>query len=152
VQPPDVSVSEQKQIEAKGFRDFLDRPDKTRVRWIRRKETGACFFLEKDNRCAIYSVRPAICKLEPFTIEDYDFEKDKIELAVNFPAACGCEGFCEGKTMPLETIGKAAQTVVQKILALTAQDLGLPATDRRVASETRSRILRGRIALADLQI
>jgi hypothetical protein len=54
--------------------------------------------------------------------------------------------------MPLETIGKAAQTVVQKILALTAQDLGLPATDRRVASETRSRILRGRIALADLQI
>jgi hypothetical protein len=93
-----------------------------------------------------------MCRLEPFTIADYDYERNKIELELNFPAACGCEGIFEGETLPLEVIGKAAQTIVKKILAMTAQDLDLPLTDRKVASVTRSRILRRRIELADLQI
>jgi Fe-S-cluster containining protein len=152
VQPPDVSRSEQKQIEAKGFKDFLDRPGETGNRWMRRKKDGSCFFLGKDNKCTIYSVRPAICRLEPFTIVDYDYEKNWIELELNFPWACSCEGVFHGETLPIEVIGKAAQMVVRKILALTAEDLGLPATDKKVAKETRSRILRRRIELADLSI
>ena len=75
MQPPDVNTAEQKQIEAKGFTDFLDRPDKTGIAWIRRKKDGSCFFLTKNNKCAIYEVRPAVCRLEPFTITDYDYEK-----------------------------------------------------------------------------
>jgi Fe-S-cluster containining protein len=152
VQPPDVDETERAQIEAKGFKDFLDRPDETGNRWIRREKDGSCFFLGKDNLCTIYNVRPAICRLEPFTIVDYDYEKNRIELELNFPAACGCEGVLEGETLPIEDIGRAAQTIVQKILASTAKDLGLPATDRKVAREVRSRILRSRIMLADLQI
>jgi Fe-S-cluster containining protein len=152
VQPPDVDKNEREQIEAKGFRDFLDRPDETGTRWIRRKNDGSCFFLGKDNRCTIYSVRPAICRLEPFTIVDYDYEKNRIDLELNFPSACGCEGVFEGETLSVEDIGRAAQVVVQKILALTAKDMGLPATDRKVPREARSRILRSRIMLADLQI
>jgi len=35
---------------------------------------------------------------------------------------------------------------------LTAKDLGLPVADKRVASETRARILRRGIAIADLSI
>ena len=150
MQPPDVNKAEQKQIEAKGFTDFLDRPDETGIRWISRKKDGSCFFLTKNNKCAIYDVRPAVCRLDPFTIVDYDYEKNRIELELNFPFACCCIGTCDEETLPVEVIGKAAQTIVQKILALTAKDLGLPVTDKRVYSETRSRLLRRRIEMANL--
>ena len=152
MQPPDVDKSEQKHIEANGFKDFLEKPDETGIMWIRRKTDGSCFFLGTDNRCIIYSVRPAICRLEPFAIADFEYEKVTVELELNFPASCGCFGVFEGKTLPKEEIGKAAEVVVQKILALTAKDLGLPVTDRKVAYVARSRILRRRIELADLQI
>lgn len=151
LQPPDVNLTEQKQIEAKGFTGFLATPDETGLMWIRRKKDGSCFFL-KNNACEVYDVRPAICRLEPFTIMDYDYERNRIELELNFPVACSCEGVSEGGVLPLEVIGKAAQVIVQKILALTAKDMGLPVTDKRVASETRDRILRRRIALADLTV
>ena len=152
VQPPDASLSEQKQIKDKGFADFLDSLDERGIRWIRRKKDGSCFFLGKDNQCVIYSVRPAICRLEPFTIVDYDYEKNRIELELNFPAACGCEGVSDGTALPFEVIGKAAQVMLQKILELTAKDLGLSVLDKRVASEARSRILRSRMEMADLSI
>jgi Fe-S-cluster containining protein len=151
LQPPDVSVSEKKQIETKGFKDFLAPPNETGLLWIRRQKDGSCFFLRK-NTCAVYDVRPAICRLEPFTIADYDFEHDKIVLELNFPSACGCQGVSERGAVPVEVIGKAAQAVVQKILMLTASDMGLAVSDRRVASEARARILRARVALADLSI
>jgi Fe-S-cluster containining protein len=152
VQPPDVDKNERKQIEAKGFTQFTDKPDETGTTWIRRKKDGSCFFLDKDNRCMIYAVRPAICRLEPFTITDFKFEGNWIELELNFPSACGCEGVSEEGSLPTPEIAKAAKEIVRKILTLTARDMGLPLTDRRVASETRSRILRGRALLADLQI
>jgi len=152
VQPPDVDAAERKQIEAKGFRYFLSYSDQTGIMWIRRKKDGSCFFLAKNNRCAIYSVRPAICRLEPFTIIDFDCEKNRIELELNFPSACGCSGVFDGETLPIEEIGKAAQIMVQKILALTAKDLGLLVTDKRVAYESRSRILRGRVEIANLEM
>lgn len=152
LQPPDVNKAEQKRIEAKGFSDFLDRLDETGIRWIRRQKDGSCFFLTKNKKCAIYSVRPAVCRLEPFAIVDYDYERNRIELELNFPASCGCEGVLDGEPLPLEEIGKAAQAIVQKILALTAKDLCLPETDERVRSETRSRILRRAVELADLSV
>jgi Fe-S-cluster containining protein len=151
MQPPDVDKAEQNQIEAKGVTDFLDRPDETGIVWIRRKKDGSCHFLTKNNKCAIYDVRPAVCRLEPFTITDYDYEKNRIELELNFPFACCCIGTCdEEEIFAVEVIGKAAQTIVQKILALTAKDLGLPLTDKRVYSETRSRLLRRKIDMANL--
>jgi Fe-S-cluster containining protein len=151
MQPPDVDKAEQNQIEAKGVTDFLDRPDETGIVWIRRKKDGSCHFLTKNNKCAIYDVRPAVCRLEPFTITDYDYEKNRIELELNFPFACCCIGTCdEEEIFAVEVIGKAAQTIVQKILALTAKDLGLPLTDKRVYSETRSRLLRRKLDMANL--
>jgi len=123
VQPPDVDLSERKQIEAKGFSSFLDRRGEEGVMWIRRKKDGSCFFLMENNRCRIYDVRPAICRLEPFTVVDYDFERNRIELDLNFPAACGCEGVFDDESLPLEAIGRAAQAIVQKILALTQETL-----------------------------
>jgi Fe-S-cluster containining protein len=153
VQPPDVDTSERKLIEAKGFRGFLSRPDKTGLMWIRRKKDGSCFFLGSDNKCGIYEVRPAICRLEPFTIKDYDPERDQIELELNFPSSCGCEGVTEGDwTLPVDAIGEAAKVIVKKILALTAKDMGLSKSDRRVALETRSRILRRNITIASIEL
>ena len=153
MQPPDVDKVEQKQIEAKGFTDFLDSPDETGIVWIRRKKDSSCYFLTKNNKCAIYDVRPAVCRLEPFTIADYDYEKNRIELELDFPFSWCCIGTCDEKEiLTVEVIGKAAQTIVQKILALTAKDLNLPVTDKRVYSETRSRLLRRRIEMADLQL
>jgi hypothetical protein len=145
-----VNKEEQQRIEAKGFKNFLDHNEETGINWIRRNKDGSCLFLTRENKCAIYEVRPAICRLEPFTISDYDFERNRIELEVDFPFACGCEGVCSGEKIDAEVIGKAAQAVVQKILAITAKDLRLPISDKKVASETRSRILRRRIEMADL--
>jgi len=153
MQPPDVNKAERKKIEAKGFRDFLERPDESGIDWIRRKKDDSCFFLTKNNKCAIYEVRPAVCMLEPFTIVDFDYDENRIELELNFPFSTCCMGVCEeDEPLPLEEIGKAAQTLVAKILALTAKDLNLPITDKRVKSETRSRLLRRNIEAADLQL
>jgi hypothetical protein len=147
-----VNKEEQKRIESRGFKNFLDHSDKTGIVWIRRNKDESCLFLTKENKCAIYEVRPAICRLEPFTIADYDFEKNRIELELDLPFACACEGVCRGERLQVEVIGKAAQAVLQKILGITAKDLELPISDKRVALETRSRILRRRIDLADLSI
>jgi Fe-S-cluster containining protein len=153
MQPPDVSNVEQKRIEAKGFKNFLAEPDETGIRWIRRKDYESCFFLTKDNKCAIYEIRPAVCRLEPFTIVDYDYDHGKIELELNFPFSSCCPGTCdETTTEGLEEIAKAAQILIQKVLALTASDLGLPVTDKRVYAETRSRLLRRVVDAADLQV
>ena len=152
MQPPDVNRSEQKAIEAKGFKNFSGPPDETGLSWVRRKKDGACFFLDKNDQCAIYSVHPAICKIEPFTIVDYDCEEECIELELNFPFSSCCPGVGEKGTLPLDEIGKAARIIVKKILDLTAKDLGLPITDKRVHVETRSRLLRRNVEAADLQL
>ena len=151
MQPPDVDISERKLIEAKGFKDFLKKHDNMDVMWIRRKKDGSCFFL-KENKCEIYDARPAICKLEPFTIADYDFERNQIELELNYPASCGCAGIFEGDIAAIEDIRQAAQAIVRKILALAAKDLGLPESDQKVLAETRARILLRGAMLADLQL
>jgi Fe-S-cluster containining protein len=150
LQPPDLNKEEQKRIESRGYKNFLAHNNETGISWIRRNKDNSCIFLTKENKCAIYDIRPAICRLEPFTISDFDFEKNRIELELDFPFACGCEGVCKGEKLQIDVIGKAAQAVVQEILAITAQDLGLPISDKKVASETRARILRRRIDMADL--
>jgi Fe-S-cluster containining protein len=147
-----VNAAERKRIESKGFKDFVDFSDEKRIMWIRRKQDGSCFFLTKENKCAVYSLRPAICRLEPFTIKDFDYEKNQIELELNFPSACACEGVFEGQKVPYEVIAKAAQMVVQKILLVTSKDLNLPVTDKKVASEARARILRIGVEKADLSV
>ena len=152
MQPPDVNKAEQKLIEEEGFTDFLAPADETGIRWIRRKKDDSCWFLTKNNQCSIYEVRPAICRLEPFTIADYDFDRKTIELELNFPFTLCCDGVCEEGTVPVEVIGKAAQILTQKILALTAKDMDLPITDKRVHSETRSRLLRRAVERANLQL
>jgi Fe-S-cluster containining protein len=153
MQPPDVDNEERKRIEAKGFKDFIERPDEYGIRWIRRKKDESCHFLTKDNKCSIYSVRPAACRLEPFTITDYDYVKNRIEVELNFPFSSCCVGtFNEKEVAPLEEIAKAAQTMVARISALTAKDLSLPSSDKRVHAETRSRILRRKTEMANLQL
>ena len=152
MQPPDVNKSEQRLIEEKGFTDFLMPDDETGIRWIRRKKDDSCWFLTNNNQCEIYDVRPAICRLEPFTLGDYDFDRKTIELELNFPFTLCCNGVREEGTVPFEEIGKAAQNLLQKILALTAKDMGLPINDKRVHSETHSRLLRRAVERANLQL
>jgi Fe-S-cluster containining protein len=154
MQPPDVDGAEQKQIESRGFKEFLEPPDEGGIRWVRRKKDGSCHFLTKDSKCAIYSVRPSVCRLEPFTIADFDHEKNLIELELNFPFSSCCMGVNEENccALPTKEIAKAAQKMVQKILGVTAVDLDLPLEHKRVRIETRSRILRRKIEAADLQL
>jgi Fe-S-cluster containining protein len=152
MQPPDVDQIEKEAIEAQGHKNFLDPPDHAGLRWIKTKKDGTCHFLGKDNQCLIYSVRPAACKIEPYTIADYDYEKNQIELELNFPFSCCCPGVCEEKTNPSSETADAARVLVQKILILTAQDLELPMRDRRVHAEARSRLLRRGVEAADLHV
>ncbi len=152
MQPPDVDKAEQKAIEQKGFRDFLAPPDETGLRWIRRKKDDSCFFLTKENKCQIYTVRPAVCKLEPYTIVDYDYKHNVIELDLNFPFSECCIGVSETGAQSTRDIEEAAQILLQKILELTAMDMELPVTDKRVHVETRSRLLRRLVEAADLHV
>ena len=153
MQPPDVSKTEQKRIEEKGFKDFLESPDENGIRWLRRKKDGGCWFLTKENKCAIYALRPQVCRIEPFTITDFDYNQNRIEVDLNFPFACCCLGtYDETSILPIEEIARAAQILVQKILAITANDLNLPITDKRVRAETRSRLLRRLVEMANLRL
>ncbi|XHH09941.1 MAG: YkgJ family cysteine cluster protein [Candidatus Bathyarchaeia archaeon] len=149
VQPPEVDLNEQKEIESKGYRNFLTEPDEAGLRWIKRKKDGSCMFLE-SNKCKIYPVRPVICKLEPFTIADYNYPEKRIELALNFPFSCSCEGVSKDGDVNVEEVTMAALAMMKKILALTARDLELPESDKRVSAEARARILRQHIDAADL--
>jgi Fe-S-cluster containining protein len=141
-QPADLDEKEQQQIEAKGFTGFsVDRAaDGLEGLFIRRKKDGSCFFLTKDNECRIYDIRPAGCRIQPFTITDWDYEKNTIEL--DLPGECRCKGILvEGGTLPIDEMGRAAQTLVQSMLEITAESLGLPITDKRVASKLRMLII-----------
>jgi Fe-S-cluster containining protein len=151
MQPPDVDRVERKRIESKGFKDFLAPPDGSGIMWIKRNKDDTCHFL-KNNRCAIYEVRPAACKLEPFTIADYDYKNNTIELELNFPFSLCCVGTDEKEACDVGEVAEAAWVLVQKILALTAQDLELPVSDKRVHAEARSRLLRRMVERADLQL
>lgn len=152
MQPPDVDLIEQKRIEDRGFKDFLEEPDETGINWIRRKSDDSCIFLTKDNKCQIYPIRPAVCKLEPFTIVDYDYENNTVELAPNFPFSECCPGFTEDGKVNREDLMKAVQVLLGKILELTSLDLGLDISDKRVYAEARSRVLRRSVEAADLHV
>jgi Fe-S-cluster containining protein len=153
MQPPDVDKIEQKRIKDRGFKDFLQPSDETGLDWIRRKKDDSCWFLTKDNKCQIYDVRPAVCRLEPFTIVDFDYETNTVELEPNFPFSECCIGFNENaKTVYIEDLTKAVQVLIGKIMNLTAQDLELPVTDKKVLAETRSRLLRRLVEVADLNL
>jgi len=139
--PADVNDKEKKIIESKGFANFSDPPNEDGTMWIRRKNDGSCFFLTKEKKCAIYDVRPAVCRLEPFTIVDFDYENGKIELDLSPAMVSICEGLNEGKVIGKEEIGKAAQKILEEFLELDAQAAGPSITDQRVASLTRRRIM-----------
>jgi Fe-S-cluster containining protein len=152
--PSDVNAQEQKEIEAKGFTDFLEGSDGDVTRRIRAKNDDSCFFLSKENKCAIYDARPAACKLEPLMIIDYDYENNKIELDIN-PAALSdpslsCKGLCSGDKMPVEEMTKAAQTTIQEALEFFSRQKGLPVTSREVASLTRQHFIRTHMIVSRL--
>jgi Fe-S-cluster containining protein len=139
--PSDVNIQEQKKIEVKGVTDFLEGSEGDVTRRIRAKNDGSCFFLSKENKCAIYDARPAACKLEPLMITDFDYENNKIKLDINPAALCdpslSCKGLSSGGKMPEEEIGEAAQTTIQEVLESFSRQKGLPVTSKEVAFLTR---------------
>jgi Fe-S-cluster containining protein len=136
-QPADINPKEQQQIEAKGFKDFLEDPTDPSNRSIRRKQDGSCVFFTEENTCKIHDVKPSICRLEPFIIKDIDLEGNRILLALNPSAKKNCKGICRDKTEASQDIEKAAQTIVAESLEIVAAKMGLPVEDRRVAVLTR---------------
>jgi Fe-S-cluster containining protein len=147
--PSDANAEEQKKIEALGFTDFLEGQIGDVTRRIRAKEDGSCFFLTKDNRCAIYNARPAACKLEPLIITDYDYENNKIKLDINPAALCdpalSCKGLSHGGKMPKGDIEEAAQTTIQEVLESFSRQKKLPVTNKEIALLTRQHFIQGYI-------
>jgi len=147
--PSDVNAEEQKKIESLGFTDFLEGNIGGVTRRIRAKDDGSCFFLTKDNRCAIYDARPTACKLEPLMITDYDYENNKIKLDVNPAALCdpslSCKGLSRGCKMPEGDMGEAAQTTIQEALESFSRQKGLPVTSKEVAFLTRQHFIQAYI-------
>jgi Fe-S-cluster containining protein len=137
-QPADVTVEEQKRIEALGYTDFLDPTDLSEPRLLKSRTGGGCFFLGA-NGCLVHGVKPAICGLVPFVVVDWDYERDLIE--VDLPADCACPGITSSGLLPVESLSKAAQAYVHGLLELTAKQENLASTDLRVLSKTRMLII-----------
>jgi len=139
--PSDANVQEQKKIEAKGFTDFLEGSEGDVTRRIRAKNDNSCLFLSKENKCAIYDVRPAACKLEPLMITDYDYENNKIKLDINPAVLCdsslSCKGLSYGDKMSEEEMGEAARTTIREALESFSRQKGLPVTSKEIAFLTR---------------
>ncbi len=142
-QPGDTTPEEQRLIEEKGFSNFLDKADGTGLRFIKRKADGSCFFLKKDNTCLIYEIRPAICRIVPFFLTDFDHVKNIIE--VNLITGTRCEGVHGGKNSSAEEMGKAGQEIVSWMIERMAKYQELPATDERVLSAIRILIMGHRV-------
>jgi len=126
-------LKEQKQIEAKGWTDFLEAPSDPDNRSLRTNKDGGCIFLAEGNTCKIQDVKPSICVLEPFVITDFDYETDTIFVALNPLAQENCPGICAGDICVPESVGKAAQAIVQDVLEIVAEKTGLGVTDKKVA-------------------
>lgn len=139
-QPADVNKEEQKRIEALGFTDFLEPPDGTDQRIIKRKKNGSCLFFTDDNKCLIYSVRPMICQLTPFDISDWDYEKDII--IVDFHPETKCPGISDKGSLPVEVLGRAAQSFVQEMLETVSKKRHLPKSNKEVLFDTRLIIMK----------
>ena len=139
--PSDVNPQEQKKIETLGFTDFLEGHIGDVTRRIRAKDDKSCFFLTKDNKCAIYDARPAACKLEPLMITEYDYENNKIQLDISPAALCNpslsFKRLSSGSKMPEGNIGEAAQTTIQEVLESFSRQKGLPVASKEVAFLTR---------------
>ena len=148
-QPADVNSEDQTRIEAKGFTGFLDEDDLTEPRLIRRKKDGACFFLTANNKCMIEDVKPAICRLVPFVVIDWDYKQNLIE--VDLPPDFECPGVHEGFQLPLETLGKVAQAYVRDTQNIVAKREKLLPIDPIVLSKTRQLIIKQSIEDASTQ-
>ena len=83
----------------------------------------------------IYEVRPAICRIVPFFITDFDYEQNVIE--VDLSPECECLGVNTYENLPLEEMGKTAQSIVEDMILRMASKHGLPPTDRKVLSLAR---------------
>jgi Fe-S-cluster containining protein len=139
--PADISIKEQQKIEAKGFSNFLEKPNDSSNRNIRRKKNGSCFFANEKDACKIHDVKPAICVLEPFIITDYDYKTNRIFLGLNPLALTNCKGIFIGEITALEEMAKAAQNIVKEFLEMVANKTGLPVSDKKVGSITRKILL-----------
>ena len=102
-------------------------------RSIRSNKDGSCFFYTKEHTCKINSIKPSICVLEPFIILDFDYRTNKIFLGLNSLANNNCKGIFAGEDVPLQEIGKAAQTIVADFSEIIAKKTGLLVTDKKVA-------------------
>ena len=139
-QPADVTAEERRRIENKGIKDFLDENDLSEPRLILSRKEGGCHFLTQTNQCKIHDVKPAICHIVPFLVTDWDYTKNLIE--VDLPADCDCPGINSTGQIPLETIGKAAQTYVHDTQKAIAKEEKLPLNDPVVLSKTRQLIIK----------
>ncbi len=136
-QPSDINLKEQLRIEAKGFVNFLESPNDSNNRSIRRKKDGRCFFLSKLNTCKIQDIKPSICILDPFIIKDFDYKAERIIIELNPAAVKNCKGIFSGEMGVSEEVAKAAQNIVKDTMEIVAAKTGLPITDKKVGLFTR---------------
>lgn len=136
-QPPDINFKEQQRIHAAGYENFMQNSSDPDNRNIRRNKNGSCLFFTKENTCKINSIKPSICRLEPFIIVDFDYRSNKIFLELNPFAANNCKGILAGENAGAEEIGKAAQAIVKDALEIVAEKTGLSVADEKVGILTR---------------
>jgi Fe-S-cluster containining protein len=136
-QPPDINPKEQQRIDQAGYTNYMENPADPNNRNLRRKSDGSCIFLTKENTCQIHQIKPSICRLEPFIITDFDYQKNLIYLDLNPRAIKECKGLAHENMFSYEEIAAASQTIVNDLQEIISKSTGFSLTDRRLGALVR---------------
>ncbi|GAI43890.1 unnamed protein product, partial [marine sediment metagenome] len=121
----DLEKRENERIEKAGYKNFFI---KGIYPLLKSKSNGECTFLTKDNLCKIYKIRPATCRLQPFTISEYDFEEEKLIVSVPDFMLSTCKGFHKGEMdrKILIEVAKVAEEIFDDLKNFFSKMTGLP--------------------------
>jgi Fe-S-cluster containining protein len=140
-QPPDINPQEQQKIDQAGYTNYMENPADPNNRNLRRKSDGSCIFVTKQNNCQIHQIKPSICKLEPFIITDFDYQKNIIYLDLNPLAIKECKGLTHQNMFAYEDIAQAAQTIVSDLQEIISKKTGFPPNDKRIGALVRDSLI-----------
>lgn len=59
----ELTLKNVERIQAKGHKNFYD---EIKNEFVMKRNNGKCIFLNQDNSCSIYEIRPEVCRDFPF--------------------------------------------------------------------------------------
>jgi Fe-S-cluster containining protein len=91
-----------------GLNEFAEKNSSEAYPYAIRLVNGRCFFLNQDNKCSIYPVRPLVCRFYPFVMH-------KIGETYVFHADPFCPGLGEGTYLDEEYFERLVELAEKRL-------------------------------------